>query len=114
MTTFEITRMTISGYLVGTIWMPAAECYKPLTYDVLREARRYTEPDSVTLRDHVLSATNDGDFQSCAIADGELLVTIARHEGNKRYTRTRAFPLAMFPSIADCIKTDWDGPAFGD
>jgi hypothetical protein len=34
------TRVTIHGYLVGNIWMPNAECYKDLTYDVTREQER--------------------------------------------------------------------------
>jgi len=46
-------QFTISGYLVGDIWMPATECYKDLHYDLTREDARFTEPG--TLRDHVLA-----------------------------------------------------------
>jgi len=33
-------QIEISGYLVGPIWMPAVECYKPLRYDATREQAR--------------------------------------------------------------------------
>ena len=107
------TQITIRGFLVGTIWMPAAECWKELDYDVTREDARFTEPG--TLRDHVLRATNDGDFQGCDIAQGELIVTRTTISGGTRITRTRAFPLTLFPSIQDCLHDDPDWfPTFAE
>lgn len=96
----------IRGTLVGGIWWPAgAECWKPLRYDATAGQRRTV--GKMTLRDHVLSATNDGDFQSCRLADATLEIT-TRH-GSR--TRSRIFPLDMFPSVVDCILPDWGGPA---
>lgn len=102
--------LSIHGYLVGTIWMPAAECFKPLTYDLTREDARFTEPG--TLRDHVLRATNDGDFQSCEIADGVLVAEMVTRTATSTKRRTRQFDLSRFPSIADCIRTEWEGPVY--
>lgn len=100
----------IRGYLVGDIWMPQTECYKPLSYSVSDQEARWSEPG--TLREHVLAATRDGDFQSCEIADGylETVATIVRN--GRRYTRSAIRDLSSFPSIADCIRSDWSGPSF--
>lgn len=109
-----IERITIHGYLVGGIWWPyGAECYKDLSYDILREQDR-TVGGKMTLREHVLRATNDGDFQSCEIADGYLEIRIRKPDKTGRTIRTRMFPLDMFPSISDCVKSDWSGPEFED
>lgn len=94
----------LSGYLVGPIWWPAgAECWKDLDF---------TCDDTGTLRDNVVRAhCFDGDFQSCSIAQGELIGTYRR--GAKTVSRT--FPLAMFPSIADCLHSDPDWfPDYGE
>lgn len=100
-------QINITGFLVGPIWWPAgAECFKRLSYDVTREDARFLEPG--TLRDHVLRATNDGDFQGCAIAQGELTITSTRCDGATRVTRSRTWPLDRFPSIADCLHEDPD------
>jgi hypothetical protein len=102
------------GFVVGSIWWPAgAECFKPLSYDISREDGRFSAP--ADLRTHVLAATNDGDFQSCSIADGRLIATIERQSGTSRVTRTREFPLSMFPSVADCLHPDADWlPDYGE
>ena len=109
---YEIADVSISGFLVGDIWMPATECYKPLHYSLTDRAHHY--PDGGTLRDHVLRVCQDGDFQSASIADGELIVTVHRHDDRGTYRRTRRFPLSKFPSVADCVRTDWDGPVWED
>ena len=101
-------QLSIHGFLVGHIWMPAAECYKPLAYDITAEDERFSE--SLTLREHVLRATNDGDFQSGAIADGYIKATVTKLQGASVVKRTRCFPLNRFPSIEDCRKDDWEGP----
>ena len=100
--------ISLSGYLVGPIWWPSEECYKRFDYNLTDEESRWSEPG--TLRDHVLAITNDGDFQHCEIADGILEITT--YKTNRR--RSRIFDLSMFPSIADCIKSDWCGPSFDD
>lgn len=96
-----ITNISIRGYIVGKIWWPAgAECYKELEYSITREDSRFSEPG--TLRDHVLRATNDGDFQSATLAHAELIVECRRD----RRRVIRSFPLSHFPSIADCLHPD--------
>ena len=102
-------QLTICGYLVGNIWMSNAECSKPFNYDVTREAKRYVG-GKPTLRDHVLAATNDGDFQSCLIAAGGLIATVTKRTKTGSIKRTRCFDLSQFHSIADCLRNDWDGP----
>lgn len=99
-------QISIRGYIVGQIWMPTTECYKRLDYDLTREDARFTAPG--TLRDHVLRATNDGDFQSATLAHAELVVTRRKREGTRTVTVTRAWPLSRFPSVADCIHPEGD------
>jgi hypothetical protein len=107
------TQIKITGYLVGYIWMPCGECWKDLEYDLSGEQRRFIEPG--TLRDHVLRATNDGDFQSCSIAQGEIVVTRTSRSGGTTIRRTRSFPMSMFPSVSDLIHDDPDWfPCFND
>lgn len=102
-------QISITGYLVGNIWMPNAECWKSLNYDATAKSWQWGEKG--TLRDHVLAATNDGDFQSCVIAQGEVVIT---HRKGSRKT-SRSFPLTMFKSISDCVHSDPDWfPDFGD
>lgn len=94
--------ISIRGYIVGPIWWPAdSECYKPLVYDLTREAALM---DGATLRDHVLRATNDGDFQHATLAHAELVVE--RRKAGRRVIRS--FPLSHFPSVADCLHPDGD------
>lgn len=106
-----ITNISLRGYVVGSIWWPVgAECFKPLNYSITREDQRFTEPG--TLRDHVLRATNDGDFQSTTLAQAELV--IERRNGARRVIRS--FPLSRFPSVADCLHPDGEDwfPDFGE
>lgn len=105
------TQFSVQGYVVGTIWMPAQECYKPVSYSFTRNGDKRN--NHATLRDALLAVTNDGDFQSCKMADG---VLIARRvtEGATRITREKVFPLSAFPSIADMVRDDWNGPDFDD
>ncbi len=97
------TKIILHGTLIGMIWMPSVTCTKPLRYDLTREDARFTEPG--TLRDHVLRATNDGDFQSCKIMDGIMEVTVTITKGTRRYNRTRYFDLTLFKGIADMVTT---------
>jgi|GEM_PF-2548864 len=105
---FSSVHHTIRGYVVGALWMPGAEAFKPFTYDLTREEQRWSAPG--TLRDHVCDITNDGDFQSCDIAEGELVTTITVARGARVYTRTRVTPLERCASVADMVRTDWPGP----
>lgn len=103
---------TIRGHLVGNIWMPNAECWKDLAYDITGEDVRFTEP--CTLRDHVLRATNDGDFQHCEIAGGFIETVATITKGERVYRRTRLTALDDCRSVADMVRTDWDGPIYDD
>ena len=99
---------SIRGYLVGQIWMPAVECFKPLSHDCDAYERRCSEP--CTLRDHMLAATHDGDFQSCEAGDAYLETTLTITKGGRTYRRKRHTPLEAFPSIADMVRKDWFPP----
>ena len=101
----------ISGYLVGTIWMPRVECWKDVNFIFQRE--HTTEPFKRVcddLRDAMLQITNDGDFQSCAVAGGILRVINVRQRGQGRVIREKVYDLARFPSVADMVRVDWEGP----
>jgi len=98
-----MTTLEIRGFVVGPIWWPVGtECFKELSYNVTHEDARMSGPG--TLRDHVLCATNDGDFQSCAIACGELIATSYRKDRKV----VRSWPLERFPSVSDCLHPDPD------
>jgi hypothetical protein len=95
-----VTDISLRGFIVGPIWWPAgAECFKPLSYSITRESKLL---DGGTLRDHVLRATNDGDFQHATLALAEIV--IERRTGSRRVIRS--FPLSHFPSVADCLHPD--------
>ena len=103
------TYIDISGYIVGPIWWPTNEKgYKPFRHNVKAYNARLSKPG--TLRDHVLAIIQDGDFQSCEIADGIIEITITK----PNRSRSRSFDLSLFPSVADCVKLDWGGPARDD
>jgi hypothetical protein len=96
--------------------MPAAVCTKDFT--VSEDDFRYSDGSRPTLRDMVLRATNDGDFQSANVSFGELVIEIIslRKDSNGSVTRKRYFDLRMFASIADSIVSEdeieyasWDG-----
>lgn len=69
--------INIQGTIQGYIWWPQTECTKPFQYSVDKEE---------TLRDALLSATNDGDFQSACVRD--CMVTVRRRAGQFSHTRT--------------------------
>ena len=102
----------IRGYLVGEIWMPCTEAWKPLAYDLTSEDSRFTSPG--TLRDHVLRATNDGDFRGADIADGVLITVATIRKGERLYRRERITPLDRCKSVSDMVRADWDGPTYDD
>ena len=98
----------ILGFLVGDIWMPSVEGYKPLHYSITNEQARNIGPR--LLRDHVVAAMMDGDFRSVRIADGILATKVIVERNGRTYTRYVERSLSMFPSIADCITDEWAGP----
>lgn len=108
-------RAYLTGYIVGQIWWPAGtECWKDLHFDCTDYAKRCTP--RATLRDCVLAATNDGDFQGCDIAQGELVLETRKAGPDGRMTtRRKSYPLSRFPSIADCLHSDPDWwPEYSD
>ena len=111
-----ITHISISGQIQGHIWMPNAVCTKDFT--VSEDDFRYSDGSRPTLRDMVLRATNDGDFQSADVSWGHLTVEMIqpRKDGRGEVTRRRHFDLrngALFPSIADSIVSE-DEMVFAD
>lgn len=109
------TTYEIRGYIVGDIWMPCTECYKPIKLMFVRDEADRPNPwvDAYeTLRDALLKITNDGDFRSCQVADATLWITRTEHTQTGTRTHTRVRKLSNFPSIADMVKLDWDGPAY--
>lgn len=118
----RMREFSITGYVVGTIWMPAAECYKFVDYHFVRDEADKSSPwvdVHDNLRDAMLHITNDGDFQSCALADGLLTVTDKFFDQANgmiapRRTHSRSWAVANFPSVADMVKFDWEGPQDDD
>lgn len=96
------TEVTINGTLGGSIWMPSVTCGK---YFKLSN-QQYPFGGlhgKATLRDMVLCATNDGDFQSCSIAEATVTFTRTRETATGRIVRRRTMDIRQFPSVADCV-----------
>lgn len=99
---------SIRGYLVGPIWWPAgSECWKDLRYSITDQDFRFSDGPA-PLRTHCDRAVNDGDFQHCAIAQGEIVTRATIHRGGRVYTRTVSRPLTCFPSARDYLHSDPD------
>ena len=105
----------IEGQIQGPIWMPSVVCTK--SFNVSEDDFRYSDGSRPALRDMVLRAINDGDFQSADISFGNLIIEAInpRKDGRGQIARTRSFDLRMFGSVADCIVDEndieygWDG-----
>ncbi len=98
----------IVGFLVGDIWMPKTECWKEFKYDITREQARFAPGEKLTLREHAIRATNDGDFQSCEMGDAFLVIETARIlKSGTVVTRSRSWPMEMFPSVSDMVRPDF-------
>ena len=95
----------IHGQIQGRIWMPACVCTK--SFRVSEDDFRYSDGSRPTLRDMILRATNDGDFQSAAVSYGWLTVEtiLPRKDSRGQITRKRSWNLRspLFSSLADLI-----------
>jgi hypothetical protein len=108
---------TISGYLVGQIWMPATECWKDVNYTFVRHEEDRANPwqdAREDLREAMLHVTNDGDFQSCGVSHGVLTARILKQGAGRRYVHEHSWPLDQFPSVCDMVRTDWEGPVYDE
>jgi hypothetical protein len=93
---------SLVGDLVGPIWQ-GVECTKALNYNLTREDGRFVQHG--TLRDHVLNATNDGDFVHCNVA-GALKTVLTIRKGGRVYTRVRWTDLDRCKSVADMVRAE--------
>ena len=102
---------TIYATIAGHIWQPCSLCWKD---GIKLQFGHGPWKFGGTLRDAALSISNDGDFQSCSIVEGELVLERMKQTGTSTITRTRVFPLAFFPSIADCMASEAETEAYFD
>lgn len=101
-----VTHIEIYADLIGAYWWPMGETWEKLgvEFDISAYERRCIGGDrnngGLSLRQAVDSFVNEhsGDSSNgVEISDGILIVT--RRNGSR--SKTRSFPLNMFPSIAD-------------
>jgi hypothetical protein len=111
------TKITLTGELSGTIWMPAVECSKEFHLELIRiprKSRIRTYPgimprsmEITCLRDALVHLISDGDFQSCAINWARLEVSHTfgdEMRGTRTVkVRTRAWDLRGQGQNADCF-----------
>jgi len=69
------------GTIKGNIWMPNIECTKDFNINFSKDNSLPFTTNFETLEDIKNHITNDGDFRSCEISEGELIVTL--HYGNR-------------------------------
>lgn len=82
---------TLTGDLVGKIWMPAVTCAKPVSYRfsrVPKTQRFVTLSECATLQEALDRVTNDGDFQSAVLVNAA--VTVEDRKGSRLSRRTFA------------------------
>ena len=102
----KTSNVYLRGTVYGPIWMPAVECWKPVTVSA-----QYADGSRLTLRDMALRATADGDFQSASLTtDSEVVFEQTIKKGNRTLRRVKWYPVSHFPSIADCVgeKFSWE------
>ncbi len=87
------------GCVYGRIWMPSIECEKEFTMCLSRTEDKPFTRRIDSLRDALLSVTNDGDFQDCKIVEAFLIVT--KQKGFSQISRTRE--LRGIGENADCF-----------
>ena len=100
----------VHGQIQGRIWMPSVTCTK--SFSVSENDFRYSDGSRPTLRDMVLRATNDGDFQSANVSWGWLTVEaiVKRKDGRGQVSRKRSWDLRspLLAFIADSIVPEDD------
>jgi hypothetical protein len=103
------TTVTLRGHIVGPIWMPTTDCWKPVEAD--SESFERSTGERPTARDLALRATEDGDFMHCRLtADSEFeFERVTRSNGSVKVLHRRV-PVTAFPSIADCVdeRESWE------
>ena len=100
---------TLYGNLIGTIWMLAAKCSKPVRVNLTSERDRLTPSRAGSLRHMVGQVCNDGDFQSAMLsADSFIRVEVSTYrKGGKARRVSRDIDLAQMPSIADYVSDEY-------
>ena len=100
--TQTLTEVSLTGTVVGAIWMPCAECTKDVRLS--ENDFRYSDNSRPTLRDFALLATNDGDFRGCNLtADSAFVFKRTRKTATGTVTRKRTIPVTAFRSLSDCV-----------
>jgi hypothetical protein len=103
------TQLTICADVVGAFWWPMGEEWRKdcETFDVTAYQRRCVNGGrgsrGITLREALSGMESEhlGDSSNGVTFSGELIVTIR----NGSRSRSRSFPLNMFPSIADMVES---------
>ena len=98
--TKKLESITIHAELIGDIWMPDVECTKESTTVFTPEDRPFTSKWT-GLRDALLQITNDGDFRSCVINWG--IMVIRWWDGKYHIEKTVDIPNCKLTS--DCLVT---------
>ncbi len=101
-----ITTVTVTGTIAGQIWMPAVTCGK--TFKLTSQPGpwgdfHYSDGSRPTLREMILRATGDGDFQSCQVIDATVRFERVTQTLTGSKTRTRNMDIRQFPGVADCV-----------
>lgn len=65
--------ITLTGTIVGRIWMPGIICRKEFRLTFTPDDRLFTTRWT-GLRDALLEATRDGDFQACGLEEAALII----------------------------------------
>lgn len=107
----------IQGVLAGVIWMPSCHAWKHFNVKFTPEARPFSrEWDG--MRDALLHITNDGDFQSCGLAEAWLTATY-RDGDNRRVVIGKEINLdakliSDFKAKPETIDAYFDGALYED
>lgn len=81
--------------------MPSVTCAKE--FSLAESDFHYSDGSRPTIREMVLRATNDGDFQSCNILDATVTFKRSRVTATGTVVRTRHMDIRQFPSVSDCV-----------
>src|SRR3990167_748233 len=107
------TEVTILGPVYGSYWWPTNEPWsKPIDETRAYRPREDTyiyRAETPSLRDFVLSLTNDGDSSGACYLDPSSVLIVRRTRGDRCYSRT--FPITLFKSIDDLVLDPDDVPS---